>query len=156
MKLKSLKRNEYLVLTGNLSYGKKWLALDASGHYEVMERMNFNIFVLDLRDCVDNGKILDKMKRYVEMAVKLYHTLTGFVFFLSLSKKLGSIDLKHVNGESESTIIAMHQIIFKQLDIEKYKDCLVVLIDVQNVDTFKAFRGINCKMLITTRNKEVS
>lgn len=62
MKLKSLKRNEYLVLTGNLSYGKKWLALDACGHYEVMERMNFNIFVLDLRDCNDNEKILESMK----------------------------------------------------------------------------------------------
>lgn len=64
--------------------------------------------------------------------------------------------MKHVYGESESTIIAMQQIISKQLDVEKYKDCLLVLVDVQNVDTFKAFLRINSKMLITTRNKEVS
>lgn len=62
MKLKGLKRNEYLVLTGNLSYGKKWLALGACVHYEVMERMNFNIFFLDLRDSIDNERILESMK----------------------------------------------------------------------------------------------
>lgn len=35
------------------------------------------------------------------------------------------------------------------------RDCLIVLIDVQNYETISAF-NINCKVLITTRDKRVS
>lgn len=51
-------------------------------------------------------------------------------------------------------IYFMNQRLREILGTNEYKDCLIVLANVQNEATIKAF-NLQCKIMITTRNKEV-
>lgn len=51
-------------------------------------------------------------------------------------------------------IFLMRQRLKEMFSDEKYKHSLIVLVHVQNSDILKAF-NLNCKIMITTRNKEV-
>lgn len=51
-------------------------------------------------------------------------------------------------------IFAMRKRLKEMLNDDKFKNCLIVLGHVQNRDILKAF-NLNCKIMITTRNKEV-
>lgn len=60
-----LKRLQYVVLNGNLVYGKQWLAIDACCNYTIMQQMGFNVFFLNLSNCETKEDIYDQFLLYV-------------------------------------------------------------------------------------------
>lgn len=139
-KLITLNRGEYLIVHGNLLFGKRWLALDACNNYLIMEKMNFNIFWLNVSKCVNDEMILEKLQR----------------LYLQLNLGTDDIAIRLTNYEDiGNKIYFMNQRLREILDKTDYKNCLIVLANVQNEATIKAF-NLHCKIMITTRNKEVS
>lgn len=61
--LKELRPWHYLVIYGELGYGKKWLALDACCDYSVIKAMDYKIFWLDVHNCNSQEKDLEKLQR---------------------------------------------------------------------------------------------
>lgn len=59
--LKTLQAGECLMLTGDLVYGKKWLAIDACSNYGTMELMGGRIYLVNLDKCQTNEEILERM-----------------------------------------------------------------------------------------------
>lgn len=49
------------MLTGDLVYGKKWLAIDACSNYGTMELMGGRIYLVNLDKCQTNEEILERM-----------------------------------------------------------------------------------------------
>lgn len=49
------------MLTGDLVYGKKWLAIDACSNYGTMEHMGGRIYLVNLDKCQTNEEILERM-----------------------------------------------------------------------------------------------
>lgn len=136
-KLLSLERHQYLVVLGSLSFGKQWIVMDACCTYEVMHKMQGKIFWINCSKCKVPEKILQQLERLAILANQIDHTtMTNYKDIqnkiVMLNEKLRHVFLKN------------HML----------RDSLVVLIDVQNHDTLKAF-DLNCKVLITTRNKRV-
>lgn len=60
--LLALERHEYLVVHGKLSFGKRWIVMDACCNYSVMHQMNGNIFWLDCSKCKTPEMILQKLE----------------------------------------------------------------------------------------------
>lgn len=134
--LLTLERHQYLVVLGSLSFGKQWLVMDACCSYEVMHRMRGKIFWVNCSKCKTPEKILQQL---IKLAIRtIGHTMN--TNYKDIQNKIVMLNetLRHV-FEKNAVL----------------QDCLIVLIDVQNHDTLKAF-DLNCKVLITTRNKRVS
>lgn len=72
-----------------------------------------------------------------------------------LSKKSSNLRLSFDNfDDAVSKKFKLKQYLRETLN-ENYKNCLLVLLDVPNQTTLKSF-DLHCKILMTTRNKEVS
>lgn len=67
---------EYLVIQGNLVFGKQWLAIDACSNYEIMKRMDFNIFLINVSKCKTKEAVLESLILYV----KLIRIITQYSF----------------------------------------------------------------------------
>lgn len=59
--LKRLRAGECLMLTGDLVYGKKWLAIDACSNYEIMEHMASRVYLVNLDKCHTTEEIYGRM-----------------------------------------------------------------------------------------------
>lgn len=71
-----------------------------------------------------------------------------------LPKKSSSVRLSFDNFDdpvSKKLILKLH---LRDILSENYKNCLLVLLDVPNQMALKSF-DLQCKILMTTRNKEV-
>ncbi|CAD7089326.1 unnamed protein product [Hermetia illucens] len=135
--LKELRPWHYLVIYGELGYGKKWLALDACCDYSVIKAMDYKIFWLDVHNCNSQEKDLEKLQR---LKIMLGET--------SSTTKIG--DYEGISNK----ILELQQDLKTILKQDHFKDCLLVLADVQNTKTLETF-SLPCKILITTRNKKV-
>lgn len=121
---------------GKLSFGKRWIVMDACCNYSVMHQMNGNIFWLDCSKCKTPELILQKLEGLGILAAQHELTLTNYS---DISNKILMLT------ESLRNLFEKYQL----------RDCLIVLVNVQNYETIRAF-DLNCKILITTRNKKVS
>lgn len=133
----SLERHQYLVVLGSLSCGKQWITMDACCSYEVMRKMHGKIFWINCSKCKTPAKILQQLERLAILTNQVDHTM--MTNYKDIQNKIVMLNekLRHV--------FEKHSVL---------QDSLVVLIDVQNHDTLKAF-DLNCKVLITTRDKRV-
>ncbi|XP_055854112.1 uncharacterized protein LOC129917911 isoform X2 [Episyrphus balteatus] len=139
--LKKLKPFNYLVLSGELGCGKKWLVVDVCSEFGIMKAMGLNIFWLDVRNC--NSKEEDFR------ALQQFRLLIG---------EDDSTSTWHPSSELDGVknkILHLQQYIRDRLQQDKFKDCLLVLSEVQNSKTLKAF-NLGCKTLIITRNRQIA
>lgn len=116
-----------MVLFGDLGCGKKWLAMDVCKDYGVLEAMDFEVHWIDMKGCSSKEDDLNKLHQF---ATSIY-----------------------VNtNQSTHGIIRDIQNKIR----ENYADpkCLLVLTEVHHKNIIKLF-DFNCKVLITTRNKNV-
>lgn len=61
--LKKLRAGDCLMLTGDLVYGKKWLAIDACSNYDTMVNMGSEIYLVKLDKCHKEEDIYDLLVR---------------------------------------------------------------------------------------------
>lgn len=133
-----LERFEHLVVHGSLSQGKRWIVMDALCSYLVMRQTGGVVFWINCGKCKCSKSILELLEKLYILS-QPYHHVT-----------LAPSNYNDINNK----ILSYTQAFQRIFDKGDLKDCLIVLIDVQNCDTLKAF-DINCKRLITTRNKKV-
>lgn len=114
-----------------------FLFSDACRDYGVVYKMDFKIYWLNVSKCTSFEAILDKLHR------------------LKVLLQADDLDIKYNaysgNPKNESIHVKSH--LRKVLERPEYKNCLIVLTDVQDDRVVKAF-DLNCKMLITTCHKE--
>lgn len=135
-RLLSLERHEYLVVHGRTSFGKRWIVMDACCNYSVMHQMNGNIFWLDCSKCKTPEAILQQLESLGILATSHEFTLTNY-------------------NDINNKILMLTETLRNVFEKHQYKDCLIVLVNVQNYETIRAF-DINSKILITTKDKKVS
>lgn len=139
--LKVLKPYRYVVISGELGCGKKWLTVDVCSEYEIMKSMGFNVFWVDVSDC--NSPEED------------FRVLQQFRLLIgeddSTSTWLPSSELDGVKNK----ILFLKQYIRNRLQQDELKDCLLILSGVQNSKVLNAFK-LGCKTLIITRNREIA
>ncbi|KAI8039647.1 uncharacterized protein LOC128254462 [Drosophila gunungcola] len=135
--LLELRPAKNVLIYGVLGSGKHWLALDVCSSYKVQLQMDFKIFWLNLKDC--NSQETD-----LEMLQTLLHQIDPN--WTSRSEQ-GS-NIKHRTQSIQAELRRL-------LKSKPYENCLLVLLNVQNVKAWKAF-NLSCKILLTTRFKQVS
>ncbi|KAJ6647516.1 Apoptotic protease-activating factor 1 [Pseudolycoriella hygida] len=137
-KLLDLKPHQYVVVHGNLGYGKRYLSLDACCNFSVVKRMDFQIFWLNVSKCNSPETVFAKLhKLYLLLQNKSFNTALSFDNYDNTNSKIFKLK-QHL----------------RDILSENYKNCLLVLIDVLNLLTLKSF-DLHCKILMTTRNKEL-
>lgn len=136
-KLLSLERHQYLVVRGSLSFGKQWIVMDACCSYEVMHKMCGKIFWINCSKCKAPEKILQQLERLAILTNQIDHTM--MTNYKDIQNKIVMLNEKLRHVFEKNTVL---------------QNSLVILVDVQNHETLKAF-DLNCKVLITTRNKRV-
>lgn len=135
--LRTLNPGEYVILQGKIGFGKRWLACDACVDFYIMQKMEFKIYWLNVRKCTTPETIFGKLNQ------------------LRLMLNLDEVDFRPLSYDSlENQIFSLNKAINKTLESEKFRNCLVVLSDVQDSKTLKAFE-FKCKMLVTTSFKVI-
>lgn len=127
---------QYIFVHGNLSCGKQWVVMDACCSYSIMHQMDGGIFWINCSKCKQIEQILEQLER-LAIKAKIHEPTT-----------ISSKDIL-------SKIMILNQNMRASFDKNSLNNSLIVLIDVQNSETLKAF-DLNCKMIVTTRNKRVS
>lgn len=99
--------------------------------------MDFKIYWLNVSKCTTYELILDKLHR------------------LKVLLQADDLDIKYnaYSGNSKNESIHVKSHLRKVLERPEYKNCLIVLTDVQDDRVVKAF-DLNCKMLLTTCHRE--
>lgn len=99
--------------------------------------MNFKIFWLNVSKCRTQELVLQKMHR------------------LKVLLQADDLDIKYnmYSGNTKNEIIHMRNYLRKILEQPEFRDCLIVLTDVQDEQIIKAF-DLKCKIFITTRHIE--
>lgn len=100
--------------------------------------MNFKIYWLNASKCSSFEAVLSKLQR------------------LKVLMQTDNIDIKYsaqVSTSTKNEIINLRNHLRTILEQPEYKDCLIVLTDVQDEKIVNAF-DLNCKILITTRHSE--
>lgn len=110
---------------------------DACRDFSVVNRMNFKIFWLNVSKCCTQELILEKMHR------------------LKVLLQADDLDIKYntYSGNTKNEIIHMRNYLRKILEQPEFRQCLIVLTDVQDDNITKAF-DLNCKIFVTTRHIE--
>ncbi|XP_034477804.1 uncharacterized protein LOC117784238 isoform X2 [Drosophila innubila] len=132
--LLELRPSKNVAVEGVLGAGKQWLVLDVCSSYAVQRKMDFKIFWLNVRDC-----------RSPENQLQL---LQSFLHQIAPSLRINfdqSVDVHIERVKAELRHI---------LKDKPYRNCLLVLRNVQNKETWKVF-NLGCKILLTTRDKSV-
>ncbi|KAH8420972.1 hypothetical protein KR222_000289, partial [Zaprionus bogoriensis] len=122
-----------IVIWGVLGAGKQWLALDVCSSYIVQQKMNFEIYWIDVRNCDSDESRLEKLQSFLH---QIDHT------FSCNSDQSVETRTERVRTELRHRL-------------EKRQKCLIVLRNVQNKKTWEVF-NIGCKILLTTRHKSVA
>lgn len=136
--LRTLNRGEYVIIQGKIGFGKRWLACDACVDFHIMQKMDFKIYWLNVRKCTTPETIFGKLNQ------------------LRLMLNLDEVDFRPLNYDSlENQIFSLNRAINKIFESPKFSNCLIVLSDVQNSNTIKAFE-FKCKILVTTSFKNIS
>ncbi|XP_037941540.1 uncharacterized protein LOC119674473 [Teleopsis dalmanni] len=133
--LRQLQPHHKVVLVGEYGLGKKWLALDVCYEYTVLQSMNFKIFRFDVSKCNSPEEDL--------------RVLQEFYIVLENTNYVKSYD------SISNHILDLQQRIRQKLTRNEYKNCLIILENVQNAKSYQAF-NLGCKMLIITRYNAVS
>lgn len=99
--------------------------------------MNTKIYWLNVSKCCTQELILEKMHR------------------LKVLLQADDLEIKYTtySGNTKNEIIHMKHYLIKILEQSAFKDCLLVLTDVQDEKVLKAF-DLHCKTFITTRHTE--
>jgi hypothetical protein len=110
---------------------------DACRDFTIVHKMNYKIFWLNVSKCCTQELILEKMHR------------------LKVLLQADDLDIKYntYSGNTKNEIIHMRNYLRKILEQPEFRQCLIVLTDVQDEQITKAF-DLNCKMFITTRHIE--
>ncbi|XP_055383410.1 uncharacterized protein LOC129613396 isoform X2 [Condylostylus longicornis] len=135
--LRELKPKNYLTIYGELGFGKKWLALDACCDFATMKKFGFKVYWIDVHNCNSRERDLEKLQQ--------------------LKILLGECNFRKKSGDYEgidNKILELQQELRAILRQTEYKNCLLILADVQNRKTLETF-DLRCKILITTRNKKL-
>lgn len=130
--LLELVKSKNVVIWGVLGAGKQWLALDVCSSYIVQRKMNFEIYWINVRDCHSAESRLEKLQSFL-------HQLDQT--FSCNSDQSVEIRIERIKTELKHRV-------------EKKSECLIVLRNVQNIETLNDF-NIGCKILLTTRHKLV-
>lgn len=81
--------------------------------------------------------------------------MVSFLFRLSNKLKPSQRNYNASHDENiTNKIISLKHILIEQLATDDYKNCLLILSEVQDTFTMDAFK-LQCKIMLTTRNKEV-
>ncbi|EDW71398.1 apoptotic protease-activating factor 1 [Drosophila virilis] len=132
--LLELRPSKNVVVEGDLGAGKQWLVLDVCSSYVVQRKMDFKIFWLDVRSCLCPESRLEMLQSF------LYQIAPNLCSYCNQSVPL----------RIESVQTQLRNI----LKNKSYKNCLLVLRNVQNKETWQAF-NLGCKILLTSRDKSV-
>ncbi|KAH8384633.1 hypothetical protein KR093_003777, partial [Drosophila rubida] len=132
--LLELRPSRNVAVHGVLGAGKQWLVLDVCSSYEVQRRMDFKIFWLNVYDCRSPETRLEKLQ--------------SFLYQIAPSQRINCD--QNVAVHTERVKAELRHI----LKDKPFKNCLLVLRNVPNKDTWKAF-NLGCKTLLTTRHKSV-
>lgn len=100
--------------------------------------MNFKIFWLNVSKCCTLELILEKMHRLKVM----------------LQVEELDVTFSQYNGNTKNQIVHLRSHLRKLLGKKQFRECLIVLVDVQDENICKAFYELPCKFLITTRHIE--
>lgn len=130
--------NQYMVVHGSLSQGKRWIVMDALCSYQIMNRTGGNIFWINCSKCKTNETILMQLERLFIKSQPVHERV------------ITPSNYNDINNKILNYTESLRQIFEKGA----LRDCLLVLIDVQSYETIRAF-DLNCKTLITTRDKKV-
>jgi NB-ARC domain len=134
--LTKLGREQFLCLHGKVGFGKRWLARDACSDFNVVKRMGFKIFWVNVSKCTTPETILGQLN-YLKI---MLHAA-------------GDVDEKFTNSGSnniENEIANIQVYLRNVLESSTYKNCLIILSDVPNIETWKAFE-LHCKILLITK-----
>ncbi|ALC41314.1 Ark, partial [Drosophila busckii] len=123
-----------VVVGGVLGAGKQWLCLDVCSSYKVQKCMDFKIFWLNLRNCTTLESRLRELQAFLHQLAP--HLSTPSSQSIAPRIDIVTTELKHILNDKTN------------------KNCLLVLCNVQDVETFKAF-NLGCKILMTTRYESV-
>lgn len=140
-----LNRQQCLVVHGSLSQGKQWIVMDALCSYQVMHRMRGNIFWVNCGKC-QTSRSNDESEMVLQQLERLYIKSEPHHAIHPPRSSYSGIKPKALNYTETLKRI------FEKGDLS---DCLIVLIDVQDYETVRAF-DLNCRTIITTRDKGVS
>lgn len=113
------------------------LLRDSCRDYSVISKMNFKIYWINVSKCSTQELVLEKLHR------------------LKVLLQADDLDIKYntYSGNTKNEIIHMRNYLRKILEQPEFRECLVVLTDVQDENILKAF-DLNCKIFITTRHIE--
>jgi NB-ARC domain len=134
--LYKLEREQFLCLHGKVGYGKRWLARDACSDFNVVKRMGFKIFWVNVSKCTTPEMILGTLN-YLKI---MFHA-TGDV-----DEKFTNLGSNNIQNE----IAHIKRYLRNVLESNTYRHCLIILSDVQNIETWKAF-DLHCKTLLITK-----
>lgn len=132
--LLELRPSRNVAVEGVLGSGKQWLVLDVCSSYDVQRKMDFKIFWLNVRDC-------RSPENQLELLQSLLHQIAPSLR-INFDQSV-AVQIERVKAELRHL-----------LKDKPYKNCLLVLRNVQNKETWKAF-NLGCKILLTTRHKSV-
>ncbi|KAH8299707.1 hypothetical protein KR044_004999, partial [Drosophila immigrans] len=132
--LLELRPSRNVAVQGVLGSGKQWLVLDVCSSYEVQRKMDFRIFWLNVRHCHSPETRLEMLQSFLhQIAPNLRINCDQSV----------AVHIERVKAELRHI-----------LKDKPFKNCLLVLRNVPNKETWKAF-NLGCKILLTTRHKSV-
>ncbi|EDW74440.1 uncharacterized protein Dwil_GK21917 [Drosophila willistoni] len=143
--LMKLRPARNVLVHGQLGSGKQWLVLDVCSSYAVQHKMGFKIIWLNLKHCHTPESDLEMLQSLRHQIDPQWNSQNDRQYDNSRSGD-PSIRQRIETAKTELRHILQSKV---------YKNCLLVLRNVQNLNTWKAF-NLGCKILITTRNKDIS
>jgi apoptotic protease-activating factor len=138
--LKHLRRGQFLCLHSKIGFGKRWLASDACIDFNIVKHMGYKIFWVNVSKCTTPDAILEKLHR--------------LKIILHAADDVDEKFYNCGNANIQNEIVNMKRHLRNVLESDNYKNCLLVISDVQDRETYKAF-DLHCKILMTTKYVDI-
>ncbi|XP_055532053.1 uncharacterized protein LOC129722552 isoform X2 [Wyeomyia smithii] len=139
--LKQLKHGvngqRYLFVCGGFGTGKWTLVKQACENYSIVERMDFNIFYLNLANCKAPEQILELLEN----------------LSIQMETDYKSDDITY-NGKYPTNEIQLRKRRLLQLFEDRFRNSLLILSHVRDPRLINSF-DLKCKTLVITSNQEV-